>query len=229
MSPELARAMSAAFDALTDDAGCRVVIVTGAGSVFCAGADLNVMAEGRGAELADIPGGFAGVVQRNFPKPIIAAVNGPALAGGFELVLGCDLVVASNTARFGIPEVKRALLAAAGGLVRLPTRIPRAIALELAVTGDPISADRAAELGLVNQVVAPDAVLDAALALAERITANSPLAVRKALEVSKTAPHLSEEEAFRLSLHAAIEVGQAPDAVEGARAFLEKRPPVWSE
>src|SRR3954464_15325013 len=151
ISPEVSQEMAAALDAIEDDPEVRAVVVTGTGDVFCAGADLKVVAQGRGMEIARAKGGFAGVVARDFPKPIIAAVQGPALAGGFEIVLSCDLVVAADDARFGIPEVSRGLLAAAGGLIRLPKRLPLPLALELAMTGDPISAARAHELGLVNR------------------------------------------------------------------------------
>ena len=132
--------MAGLLDEIEADDELRAVVLTGAGDVFSAGADLKVVAQGRGMDIARGKGGFAGIVNRDFPKPIIAAVNGPALAGGFEIVLSCDLVVAADTARFGIPEVQRGLMAAAGGLIRLPKRVPLAIALELAMTGDPIDA-----------------------------------------------------------------------------------------
>src|SRR3954454_13441682 len=144
--------MATALGAAEDDREVRAVVITGTGDVFCAGADLKVVAAGRGMEIARAKGGFAGVTNRNFPKPLIAAVQGPALAGGFEIVLSCDLVVAADNARFGIPEAKRGLMAAAGGLIRLPKRVPLAVALELAMTGDPIDASRALDLGLVNRV-----------------------------------------------------------------------------
>ena len=140
VSPEVSQAMAAALDAVEDDPEVRAVVVTGTGDVFCAGADLKVVAAGRGMEIARAKGGFAGLTARDFPKPIIGAVQGAALAGGFEIVLACDLVVAADDARFGIPEAARGLLAAAGGLIRLPKRVPMALALELAMTGDPISA-----------------------------------------------------------------------------------------
>ena len=150
---EVANAMEAALDDIEADDAITVVIVTGAGSTFCAGADLKLVAQGRGNEMATKRGGFGGITTRERSKPIIAAVNGPALAGGFELVLACDLVVAADHAKFGLPEVKRGLFAAAGGLIRLPKRVPLALAMELAITGDPIDADRAHQLGLVNRVV----------------------------------------------------------------------------
>ncbi|MFZ4584587.1 MAG: crotonase/enoyl-CoA hydratase family protein [Acidimicrobiia bacterium] len=225
---ELATALSQAFGELADNDGVRAVVLTGNGPVFCAGADLREMAAGRGMELASVPGGFAGLVQREFPKPLIAAVNGPALAGGFEIVLACDLVVASTDARFGIPEVKRGLFAGAGGLIRLPARVPRAIAVELAITGDPIDADRARALGLVNRVVPTAAVLDEALALAGVIEANGPLAVQKSLEMVRAAGDLTEAEAWPLNNRLAAQVGRSADAIEGATAFIEKRAPNWT-
>src|SRR5580765_3922794 len=143
ISPEVSQTMAGLLDAIEADDELRAVVLTGSGDVFSAGADLKVVAQGRGMDIARGKGGFAGIVNRDFPKPIIAAVNGPALAGGFEIVLSCDLVIAAETARFGIPEVQRGLMAAAGGLIRLPKRVPLAIALELAMTGDPLDAPRA--------------------------------------------------------------------------------------
>src|SRR6478736_1216965 len=196
ISPEVSQTMAGLLDTIEADDELRAVVLTGAGDVFSAGADLKVVAQGRGMEIARGKGGFAGVVTRDFPKPIIAAVNGPALAGGFEIVLSCDLVVASETARFGIPEVKRGLMAAAGGLIRLPKRVPLAIALELAMTGDPIDAARALQLGLVNRVVPPARVVDEAIALADRIGENSPIAVRNSRQLVREAPELSEADAW---------------------------------
>ncbi len=173
------------------------MVLTGRGEVFCAGADLKVVAQGKANDIARGKGGFGGIVTRDFPKPIIAAVNGPALAGGFEIVLSCDLVVAAQTARFGIPEVKRGLMAAAGGLIRLPKRVPLAIALELAMTGDPSTRQRALQLGLVNRVVPAAAVVDEAIALAERIGENSPIAVRNSRRLVREAAELSEAEGWK--------------------------------
>jgi enoyl-CoA hydratase len=178
-------------------------------------------------DIARGKGGFAGVVNRDFPKPIIAAVNGPALAGGFEIVLSCDLVIAAETARFGIPEVQRGLMAAAGGLIRLPKRVPLAIALELAMTGDPIDAPRALSLGLVNRVVAREQVLDEACALAERIGENSPLAVRLSRQLVREAAEMPEAEGWARTNELAVQMFASGDAVEGATAFAEKRKPVW--
>jgi enoyl-CoA hydratase len=178
-------------------------------------------------EIARGKGGFAGIATRNFPKPVIAAVNGPALAGGFEIVLSCDLVVAADTAKFGIPEAKRGLMAAAGGLIRLPKRVSLAVALELAMTGDPIDADRALALGLVNRVVPRDRVIDEACALADTIGENSPIAVRLSRQLVREAAELSEADGWRRTNELAVEIFASGDAVEGATAFAEKRKPVW--
>jgi enoyl-CoA hydratase len=215
------------LDEIEDDAGLRAVVLTGRGQVFSAGADLKVVAQGKANDIARGKGGFAGIVTRDFPKPIIAAVNGPALAGGCEIVLACDLVVAAETAGFGIPEVKRGLMAAAGGLFRLPKRIPLAIALELAMTGDPIDARRALELGLVNRVVPVDRVVDEAIALAERIGENSPIAVRMSRQLVREAQELTEEQGWQRTFELMGPVFESGDSIEGATAFAEKRAPVW--
>jgi enoyl-CoA hydratase len=227
ISPEVSRAMATILDEIEADPALRAVVVTGRGEVFSAGADLKVVAQGNANDIARGKGGFAGIVSRDFPKPIIAAVNGPALAGGFEIVLSCDLVVAADTARFGIPEVKRGLMAAAGGLIRLPKRVPLAIALELAMTGDPIDAQRALQLGLVNRVVPAAAVIDEAIALAERIGENSPIAVRNSRRLVREAGELTEAEGWTRTIELMMPVFESGDAVEGATAFAEKRPPVW--
>jgi enoyl-CoA hydratase len=225
---DLANAMEAILDDFEADAAITVVIVTGAGSTFCAGADLKEIAKGKGGDLWTKRGGFGGLVIRNYSKPLIAAVNGPALAGGFEIVLSCDLVVAADIAKFGLPEVKRGLFAAAGGLIRLPKRVPLALATEVAITGDPISADRALQLGLVNRVVPVEHVLDEALALAGRISSNGPLAVRNTLKMVHEAPDLTEEQAWQRNNELSLEVFSSPDSIEGATAFAEKREPKWS-
>ena len=227
ISPEVSQTMAVLLDEIEADAGLRTVVLTGRGEVFSAGADLKVVAQGKANDIARGKGGFAGLVTRDFPKPIIAAVNGPALAGGFEIVLSCDLVVAAESARFGIPEVKRGLMAAAGGLIRLPKRVPLAIALELAMTGDPIDAQRALQLGLVNRVVPAASVIDEAIALAERIGENSPAAVRASRRLVHEAAELSEEEGWKRTLELMGPVFESGDAIEGATAFAEKRPPVW--
>lgn len=228
VNADVAAAMEAALDDLEADDAIAVVILTGAGSTFCAGADLKRVAKGQGGELATKRGGFGGIVTRGFPKPLIAAVNGPALAGGFEIVLSCDLVVAADHARFGLPEVKRGLFAAAGGLIRLPQRVPLAVATELAITGDPIDAHRALQLGLVNDVVAGDDVMSSALALAARISVNGPLAVRNTLKMVREASDLTEADAWPRNYELAIEVFSSKDSIEGATAFAEKREPQWT-
>jgi enoyl-CoA hydratase len=227
ISPEVSQAMVALLDEIEADPDLRAIVLTGRGEVFSAGADLKVVASGRAGDIANVRGGFAGIVSRDFPKPIIAAVNGPALAGGFEIVLSCDLVVAADTARFGIPEVQRGLIAAAGGLLRLPKRVPIAIALELAMTGDPIDAERALALGLVNRVAPADRVVDEAFALATRIGDNSPAAVRASRQLVREAAEMSEEDGWRRTIELMMPVFESGDAVEGATAFAEKRKPVW--
>jgi crotonobetainyl-CoA hydratase len=227
ISPEVSEAMVGVLDELEADESVRAVVLTGTGEVFSAGADLKVVAQGRALDIARVKGGFAGVVAREFPKPLIAAVNGPALAGGCEIVLACDLVVASETARFGIPEVQRGLMAAAGGLIRLPKRLPLAIALELAMTGDPIDADRALQLGLVNRVVPAADVIDTAVALATRIGSNSPIAVRLSRQLVREAAELDEAAGWARTNELVSEAFASGDAIEGATAFAEKRVPVW--
>lgn len=228
ISPEVSNAMVAALDELEADPEVRAVVITGTGDVFCAGADLKVVATGRAGDIANVKGGFAGIVARDFPKPIIAAVQGPALAGGFEIVLSCDMVVAADDARFGIPEVQRGLIAAAGGLIRLPQRVPLALALEFAMTGDPIPAARAYELGLVNRLVPKDDVLDTAVALAARIGENSPVAVRCSRQLVKEMANLTEEQGWARNAQLTVEVFSSGDAIEGATAFAEKRKPNWN-
>jgi enoyl-CoA hydratase len=227
ISDEVARAVEAALDEFEADDGVWAIVLTGTGPIFCAGADLKIVAKGEGAKLATRRGGFGGFVHRDFPKPRIAAVNGPALAGGFELVLACDLVVAAQDAVFGLPEVKRGLFAAAGGPFRLARRVPLAAAMEVVLTGDPVDAARAHALGLVNRLVPADRVLDEALALAERVTANAPVAVRNSLRMVREGIDLTEEEAWPRSNALALEVFSTADAIEGATAFAEKREPRW--
>jgi enoyl-CoA hydratase len=229
MSPELSQAIEDALDETETDRAVGAVILTGAGPVFCAGADLKVVASGKGANIETKKGGFGGVVKRTLVKPLIAAVQGPALAGGFELVLACDLVVAADTSTFGLPEAKRGLLAAAGGPIRLAERVPQPTALEIVMTGDPITARRAHELGLINRVVPADRVVDEAIALVERIMENSPTAVRVARRLVREAPGLGEEGAWKLTYELAREVIACGDAIEGSTAFAEKRTPVWNE
>ncbi|HEX4777080.1 MAG TPA: crotonase/enoyl-CoA hydratase family protein [Acidimicrobiia bacterium] len=226
---EVAQAMEATLDELEADDDVRALVLTGAGTVFCAGADLKMVARGGGIEASATSGGFAGFTKRDFPKPIIAAVNGPAVAGGFEIVLACDLVVAAEEAVFGIPEVKRGLFAAAGGLIRLPKRVALPLAMELALTGETIDAQRAYTVGLVNRVVPRARVVDDAIELAERIAGYSQVAVRNARRMVREAPYLSEADAWARSDELAIEVFRRPDAIEGASAFSQKRGPTWND
>src|SRR3954452_10826710 len=215
------------IDKLEADDDLWVGILTGVPPVFCAGADLKEINSGNAGGLMTKRGGFGGIVRRERTKPIIAAVDGPALAGGTEIVLACDLVVASTTARFGIPEVKRSLVAGAGGLFRLPRALPRNIAMELALTGDPIDAQRAYELGLVNRICEPAALIDTAIALADQITANAPLAVKASRDIVLRGMLASDEDAWRITNEAFAAVAASEDFAEGPRAFIEKRAPQW--
>jgi enoyl-CoA hydratase/carnithine racemase len=226
---ELARALQAVVLDTEADPEVWAVVITGAGAgVFCAGADLKEVSAGRGAELFTERGGFAGFVYAERRKPWIAAVNGKALAGGCEIVLACDLVVASDDAAFGLPEVTRGLIAAAGGLIRLPRALPRNLALELAMTGDPMDVRRAEMHGLVNRVVPAGQVVDEALVLARRINRNAPLAVRESLQIARVAAELSQADARALTLAARERVTRSKDYQEGPRAFIEKRAPRWT-
>ena len=228
---EVASGLEAAVDATEADGDIRAVVLTGAGREgFCAGADLKEVSAGRGSALRTERGGFAGFVYRERSKPWIAAVNGKALAGGTELVLACDLVVAVRQAAFGLPEVLRGLIAAAGGLCRLPRAIPPNIALELILTAGQLDAERAHGFGLVNRLVADvDALREAALALAAEIARNGPVAVRQSLRVAREANSGLDEAALRALTRDAFErVAASEDFKEGPRAFIEKRAPRWS-
>ena len=221
-----ANALSDAFDEIEQDDDVWVVVLTAAGDkAVSAGMDLKAFATG---EFPITEKGFGGITKRDFPKPLIAACNGSALAGGCEIMLSCDLVVAADHAKFGIPEVARGLVAGAGGLIRLPRRIPRAVALELALTGEPIDAQRALQIGLVNRVVPGDRLMDEALALAGRIARNAPLAVRLSKQVMVQSAELTEAEAWRINDAVFGEIGRSADAMEGAVAFAEKREPNWT-
>lgn len=228
VSPELTTAMDAALQRFEDDADAWVGVLTGAGPHFCAGADLKALNAGRGAELSTDAGGFAGFVRRPRTKPVIAAVQGFALAGGTELVLACDLVVAGTDAQFGLPEVTRGIVAAAGGLFRLPQVLPPARALELILTAERLSAQEAARWGMVNHLVEPADVLDTARSLAERICRNAPLAVRESLAIARDALRIDDDEAWERSAAAMQRVRDSADAREGVRAFVEKRPAQWT-
>jgi len=220
-----ARALAAAADELDADGGLRVGVLTGAGGTFCAGMDLKAwmtgdkpMIEGRG---------FGGITITPPRKPLVAAVEGYALAGGFELMLACDLVVAAESSKFGVPEVKRALVAGGGAALLLPQRIPYAVAMELLLTGDQFTAARAAELGLVNRVVADGGALDGAVALAEAIAANGPLAVAVTKQIARASADWTVAEGWKRQEELYKPVFASADAREGAAAFAEKRAPVW--
>ena len=228
INPELTTAMAAAMDRFEADDDVWVGILTGAGNGFCAGADLKALGAGRAAELVTAAGGFAGFVRYPRTKPMIAAVRGFALAGGTELTLACDLVVAGSDVTFGLPEVTRGIVAAAGGLFRLPRVIGQARALELILTADRMTAEEAYRLGMVNHVVEPDAVLDRARELAERICRNAPLAVRESLAIARDALLLTDEQAWERSAAAMDRVRGSDDAREGVTAFIEKRDAHWT-
>ena len=217
--------LAAATDQLDDDPALSVGILTGAGGSFCAGMDLKAFARG---ENVVVKGRGLGFTERPPVKPIIAAVEGFALAGGTELALATDLIVAAKNSAFGIPEVKRGLVAAGGGLLRLPQRIPYQIAMELALTGDNLPAERAHELGLVNLLAEPGQALEAAIGLAERITANGPLAVAATKRVITESRGWSTEDQWREQLKIIMPVFASKDAREGAVAFAEKRAPNWT-
>lgn len=224
---EAARGIEAAIDRLEEDDALWVGILTHTGDVFCAGADLKAINAGLAAELATERGGFGGFVQRSRTKPVIVAADGPALAGGCELALAADLVVASTAARFGLPEVKRSLVAAAGGLFRLPRAVPEKVAMEMALTAGPLSAERAYHFGLVNRLTQPGGALDGARALAAEITANAPIAVRESRRIVLAAATASDAELWEMSVAGLATAMASEDLGEGLMAFLEKRPPAW--
>ena len=204
----VAKGIATALDELDADTELSVGVLTGAGRGFCAGMDLKAFVTGERPWVGDR--GFAGIVQRPSHKPLIAAIEGFAVAGGLEIALACDLIVAARGAKLGIPEVKRSLVAAAGALLRLPRALPHGVAMELALTGDPITAERGYELGLVNRLTEPGAALEQALELAATIAANGPLALAATKRILTEGPSWPEA-----------------DAREGATAFAEKRPPAW--
>jgi enoyl-CoA hydratase/carnithine racemase len=227
----LSTAVGELLDQAAADDDVRVVVLTGTGRAFCAGADLKALAAG---ESLDAPGhpewGFAGFTRHWIDKPIVAAVNGFALGGGTELVLASDLAVVDENAKLGLPEVTRGLFAAAGGVLRLQAQIPFKVAAEMVLTGRPISAAQAHQLGLVNQVTAASTALDVALELADTIARNAPLAVRESKRLLHRAAHTStwEPQVWTLNQTAMDRVFGSADAQEGATAFAEKRAPVWT-
>jgi len=221
----VAQGVAAALERLDSDDSLRVGVLTGAGGTFCAGMDLKAFVSG---EFPHIDGrGFGGMTERSADKPLIAAVEGYALAGGCELAIACDLIIAADNAKFGIPEVKRGLVAAAGGLVRLPSQIPYRVAMELALTGEFMAADRALAMGLVNQLTEAGGALDAAKSLAQRIAENGPMAVKVSKAIIKASRDWSDDEAWTNQNALTQLVFTSEDAIEGATAFAEKRKPEW--
>jgi enoyl-CoA hydratase len=221
----VAQGIASALDELDADADLSLGVLTGAGQGFSAGMDLKAFVAGESAWAGDR--GFAGITQRAAAKPLIAAIEGFAMAGGLEIALACDLIVAARGARLGIPEVKRSLVAAGGALLRLPRVLPRNLALELALTGDPIAAERGYELGLVNRLAEPGEALATALELAETVAANGPLALAATKRILEESVDWPQSEFFARQGEIAGPVMASGDAKEGAKAFAEKRPPVW--
>ena len=221
------------YDALASDDSVWAVVLTGAGDrAFCAGQDLKELdSRTRATHANETPrrasGGFGGITRRDFPKPIVAAVNGFAMGGGFEICLACDLVVAEEHATFGLPEVKRGLFAAGGGVVRLGKRLPLPLAMEVALTGEPITAQRAYELGLVNRVVPTGEGVSSSIQLANTICQGAPLAVRISKRLLRASVAQGEEELWALQAELGGELRRSEDYLEGPRAFIEKRAPQW--
>ncbi len=227
IDPDVTLGISSSIDVAEADPHVRVMIITGTPPVFCAGADLKAIGEGRSAELSTPEGGFAGIVRRDRTKPLIAAVEGPALAGGTEIACACDLVVAAEDARFGIPEVKRGLIAGGGGLFRLGRKLSLNLAMEATLTGDPIDAQTAHRHGFVNKLSANGEALAAARELAARIAANAPLAIRESRRIVAEDTYIDEAEAWPNTDAAYGHAVASEDVEEGINAFLEKRAPVW--
>jgi enoyl-CoA hydratase len=221
----VAEGIAEAMESFESRSDLVVAVLTGAGGVFSAGMDLKAFMRG---EAPTVPGrGFAGLAERPPAKPLIAAVEGYALAGGCEIALSCDLIVSSREARFGLPEVKRGLVAGAGGLFRLPRRVPYQLAMEIALTGEFVSAARAYDVGLVNRLTEPGAALEGALELARVIAANGPMAVRVTKSVISQSLDWPLAEAFERQQPMIMPVFTSKDAMEGAAAFADKRAPVW--
>jgi enoyl-CoA hydratase len=222
---ETADAIAALVNEIDQRSDVAVCILTGVAPGFCSGMDLKAFVRG---EIGRVEGrGFAGFTERPPRKPTIAAIEGFALAGGFELALACDLIVVASDARLGLPEVRRGLVANAGGLVRLPRQLPSRIAAELVLTGEIVTADRLAQHGLFNRVVDPGGALAAADALARLIAANAPLALAASKSVMQQADDWTSDQKFARQREITAPVFTSNDAKEGALAFIEKRSPVW--
>ncbi len=231
VNAQVSAALGAALEEAETDKSVRAVVVTGTGRAFCAGADLKALARGESLDAPDHPEwGFAGYVRHFVSVPTIAAVNGFALGGGTEIVLASDLAVLDPEARLGLPEVKRGLMAAAGGVIRLQRQMPQKLALEMALTGDPVEAGQAVAWGLANQVSEPGKAVETALELAERIAGNAPVSVRETkIVMHRTAALGSDwgQDAWDVSDQAMGRVLRSEDCTEGTRAFAEKRHPEW--
>src|SRR6201997_5024708 len=225
VSREVAVQLASALDLLDTDPTLSVGVLTGAGGTFSAGMDLKAFANGQTPILPDH--GFGGLTRAVVRKPLIAAVEGWALGGGFEMALACDLIVAADDAKFGLPEVKRGLIAGEGGVIRLPRRIPYHVALKVLLTGEPIPAVDAKQYGLVSELTASGAALQKAHELAQRIAGNAPLALAKVKQVLRETQGLNDTEAFARQSETAHSLLDTEDAHEGALAFAEKRAPVW--
>jgi enoyl-CoA hydratase len=221
----VAAGIAAALDELDSDDSLSVGILTGAGGFFCAGMDLGAFVRGESPWFGDR--GFAGIAQRASTKPLIAAIEGFAVAGGMEIALACDLIVAARGAKLGIPEAKRSLVAAGGALLRLPRRMPYHVVMELALTGDPLPAERFHEFGVVNRLAEPGSALDVALDLAAAISRNGPLAVAASKRILQEQFDWSTSEMFERQGAISGPVFVSEDAKEGAAAFKDKRDPVW--
>jgi enoyl-CoA hydratase len=221
----VANGIASALDTLDADADLSLGVLTGAGKAFCAGMDLKAFLTGERPWAGDR--GFAGIAQRSAAKPLIAAIEGFAVAGGLEVALACDMIVAARGAKLGIPEVKRSLVAAGGALLRLPRVLPRTVAFELALTGDPITSERGFELGMVNRLAEPGEAVATALQLAEQVAANGPLALAATKRILTEAIDWPDSEFFARQAEITGPVMSSQDAREGAKAFAEKRAPVW--
>lgn len=224
---DLAKGVEAAIDELENNDALTAAVLAANGPVFCAGADLKLIAAGRDAELATERGGFGGLVRRKRTKPLVAAVHSSAFAGGFELVIACDMIVAAHGIQFGLPEVKRSLVALAGGLVELPALIGEKLAYEVALTGDPIAVERLHQVGFINRLVAADQVVTEAIKLATAICDNGPLAVRASKRIIAEGRDIATDARWKMANDVGYPVFRTEDAKEGARAFIEKRKPVW--
>lgn len=227
INPAVCDAIRAAFDQVESDPDVRVAILTGAGKLFCAGMDLKAFAGGAGDTILFGKYGFGGFVKRARTIPVIAAIEGAALAGGFEMMLACDMAVAGASAQFALPEVRIGLIPGAGGAMRLPVSIPRVRANEILLTGKPFGAAEAADWGVINRVTTDGEALATARTIAADIASNAPLAVRHTLAIANQAHAENDAAHWPENDRIITEIAKTADAAEGARAFIEKRRPVW--